>query len=186
MITPPNVFIGAGSSAEIIEIALDGRVSKRNAYGLDVFSKNPAFDEPEAGLILQQYTGLKDKNGKEIYEGDALRVKGIMGEAGQYSFDAIYKVNNLDYKGVSLSFLRLYNQEPDSVQNSYPILQSLSFYHNSLTYDYCNVDYDKLAIRETWGENSLYRTRWKQHHYTNDIEIIGNIYENPELLTANP
>lgn len=138
---------------------------------------------PLSQLELMQFIGLKDKNGKEIYEQFLLRMKGKMGENAEYSFDAIYKVNEVSYKGVSLSFCRLYSKEPDDHSNSYPIAQSPSFYNGSLYIDYINNMPDRLVIRDTFGRNASFKKVWKEHHYTNDIEIIGNIYENPDLLT---
>lgn len=75
-------------------------------------------------ITLMQYTGLKDKNGKEILEGDIISDRGYIGEAK----------SDISPQG------------------------------------YCfSMDF---PYREEWVGNSEY-------------EIIGNIYENPDLLTPH-
>ena len=87
--------------------------------------------------ILMQYTGLKDKNGKEIYEGDIVRGvfrKGVIGKAD-----------------ITLGEIRFY---------------APSFY-------ICPHNESKFIM--PFNDNILVE---KNTCY----EIIGNIYENPELL----
>jgi len=80
--------------------------------------------------IVMQFTGLKDKNGKEIYEGDLIKFWDYLGEVyyedGQYVFSEVepYKYYELYY-----------------------------------------IDLRSMIYEEQ-----------------QEIEVIGNIYENPELL----
>ena len=80
------------------------------------------FDE----YIIQQYTGLKDKNGKEIYEGDIFK-------GGDYKWDAV-EFEDGQFE-VNLIGARVFS------------LQELC----------CDYDSERP-------------------------EVIGNIFENPELL----
>lgn len=84
--------------------------------------------------VLMQFTGLYDKNGKEIYEGD------IIHACSEERFD----------KGIGSVYFK---------NGNYRILWKLKGKHSLLGYT------DRFR-----STNRLY------------IEIIGNIYENPELL----
>ncbi len=94
-----------------------------------------ALTYPNEEVEIMQYTGLKDKNGKEIYEGDIIQSK----------------------KGINAIV-------------SYPENQSGFF------------------IR--W--RNIYNAKRKSHYFKpliwairrDEFKIIGNIYENPELVDS--
>ncbi|HEM4977751.1 TPA: hypothetical protein U1186_000544 [Streptococcus suis] len=85
----------------------------------------------KSGLVVMQSTGLFDKNGKEIFEGDAVVVYDELNEFESEVYEIVYSQDNLAW----------------------------------IFYD--NKSHDFYLISTcTWDE----------------LEIIGNIYENPELV----
>ena len=82
-------------------------------------------------IVVLQFTGLQDKNGKDIYEGDILKY-------------------NFPYDG------RLKHISP-------------------VTY---------LETQASFGIKDIYRNEIPLYRITanNYFEVVGNIYENPELL----
>jgi len=114
MMSPPfrlNELV-AGYAGEILVIFKEGELS-----------------EEVENCVLMQYIGLKDKNGKEIYEGDIVREKG---DIDLYKIEFSIDGNHCYYAG--------YNIEDGSLET---VIELFNF-----------------------GE----------------VEVIGNIYENPELL----
>lgn len=95
----------------------------------------------ERQFALMQFTGLKDKNGKEIYEGD------------------IFK----------------YEKHPSYLLDSF--ISSFVWGNEFGCFGY-NVNAE--IIGELFSPLSIHDEL--QHDFLNHIEIIGNIYENPELI----
>ena len=83
----------------------------------------------DSNYVLMQYTGLKDKNGKEIYEGDIIKIcaEGLGGEA----------IGKIVYDEYDLAFV---------LRNEVEELSECLWYAEQ------------------------------------QLEVIGNIYDNPELL----
>ena len=91
-------------------------------YWEDGFPVEEEVFEVEIGnAIIMQSTGLKDKNGKEIFEGDVVKCNGLLGTIE--SFKAMWICSFVKYN-----------------------------------------NYQKVGF------------------FAQEIEVVGNIYENPELL----
>ncbi len=102
--------------------------------GLELKYLNSFFRE--SNLIFMQYTGLKDKRGREIYEGDILSVPNP-NMRYEIKFGCFDNDNDFGDYQYGVGFY---------VKDNYGDIHSL------------NLDDNKI------------------------LEIIGNIYENPELL----
>lgn len=104
--------------------------------------------------VLMQSTGLFDKNGKEIYEGDILEVRDTSRFGGLYRgavkyFDnwGVYGFNLLDAK----------------------VLSTNEFKKHSVGF-----------LMKEFGNCFTLAEASSKRNYS--YEVIGNIYENPELL----
>ena len=100
------------------------------------------------GHKLMQFTGLLDKNGKEIYEGDILLV-----------FDEAKVPITDDGQG--------------------PIEECNHLVRVDMKNGVCGFEIPKSDDGETGWYGLHY---WKEEISSDGYEIIGNIYENPELL----
>lgn len=90
------------------------------------------YDHIGNGLVFMQSTGLKDKNGKLIYEGDIIQIPDDYDTYGMFA------------------------------------CEKREIYFNE----------GGFRLKPKWDKNS--RGNWLED--TKDFEVIGNIYENKELL----
>lgn len=116
---------------ELMSMSMDG-VFGDEAYG-------------NGSLVLEQYTGLVDRHGKEIYEGD------------------IVKITHISWKDT-----------PDErIEHVFASDVWWSDFYASFCYTEPGDDYHAKTEPMMFNSRSM------------EIEIIGNIHENPNLLDAD-
>ena len=114
--------------------------------------------------IIEQYTGLKDKNGRKIYEGDVIEYVfnvreaevSVIGEVCFFEGQGAYGIKNVKYNNQELR--RLCDKENEYAGEIFCFA------------GYGNTDEDQTLIFTDYC------------FIEDDLEVLGNIHENPELL----
>lgn len=103
---------------------------------------------------IGQYTGLTDKNGKKIFEGDIIRY------ADMYDYNCyLESLDNIEaYDKIDFGYIWTVDEIVYGIKTGYPAFDLNNHY---------------------WDCNGLSELNESGNYF---YEVIGNIYDNPELL----
>lgn len=129
-------------------------LSKMEHIHTDPFTKKGINTE-----TIGQYTGLRDKNGKEVYEGDILRIEEFKNESGPIE--------------ISEEFLRVFDLEDLKGEKQQEYTTPVSWEDGAFVISVNRKGDTDLSV--LFGDMRLSFPIFI-------FEVIGNIYDNPELV----
>lgn len=134
--------------------AINFNRGKFESIGYDITSLRDANE-----VELMQSTGLKDKNGKEIFEGDIVEFE-----------DEVWYTDGGFYENKDEAY--------DSVQTNNRVV----IIYDGFEWDFDNFWKGTSDCSSAWM--SIFEDHMQSFKYflQNEASVIGNIYENPELL----
>lgn len=114
---------------------------------------------------FMQYTGLKDRNGKDIYEGDIIQWK--------------HYTANRRWWSTTSEIPEIEKRVKEQEKEVHLLKEAVSFMEGSFCLSY-TMRLHEIHNGERITKGSYNAGDWHAKDW--DFEIIGNIYENPELL----